>query len=198
MLFGRNRSTISSTIRDTPCELSCTLRKGRCELNSNFAQIRPSTIFLPSTWLPLSSLPLTTLQIAIAMSPASADEYQSRRKRILIVGAGASGMACADQLSLKPDQYEVTIIEVSLLFASRFFCGAKANSFDRSQSAGYCGGQAFSISVDASRFGTNWLNQGVQGGSHVYHHVYHYMSKQRLKAEPFVSSLLSSRLNAST
>lgn len=115
MLFGRNRSTISSTIRDTPCELSCTLRKGRCELSSNFAQIRPSTIFLPSTWLPLSSLPLTTLQIAIAMSPASADGHQSRRKRILIVGAGASGMACADQLSLKPDQYEVTIIEVSLL-----------------------------------------------------------------------------------
>ncbi|GAA5827940.1 hypothetical protein JCM5353_007750 [Sporobolomyces roseus] len=96
------------------------------------------------------------------MTSASSDQSHSRRKRILIVGAGASGMACADQLSLKPDQFEVTVIEA----------------------ASYCGGQAFSIALDGSRFGTSWLNQGVQGGSHVYHHVYHYMAKQRVRAEP--------------
>ena len=83
-------------------------------------KLRTNSTLDHSSSIPLAfsfSLPLlsTTLQIAIAMSPASVDGQQSRRKRILIVGAGASGMACADQLSLKPDQYEVTIIEVSLL-----------------------------------------------------------------------------------
>jgi len=33
---------------------------------------------------------------------------------------------------------------------------------------GYCGGQAFSIPIDKERFGVEWMNQGVQGGSYIY------------------------------
>ncbi|GAA5838422.1 hypothetical protein JCM3766R1_005541 [Sporobolomyces carnicolor] len=84
------------------------------------------------------------------------------RRRVLIVGGGASGMACADQLSSKPDLFDVTLVE----------------------SSAYCGGQAFAISVDPTRFGTSWLNTGVQGGSHVYHHTIHMMAKQNVKPSP--------------
>ncbi|GAA6012558.1 hypothetical protein JCM11491_005433 [Sporobolomyces phaffii] len=87
---------------------------------------------------------------------------EPKRKRVLIVGAGAAGCACADQLSSRPDLFDVTLVE----------------------SSGHCGGQAFSIPVDSARFGTSWLNQGVQGGSHVYHHVIHMMAKQNVAPTP--------------
>lgn len=32
------------------------------------------------------------------------------KKRVLVVGAGAAGMACADGLARHPDRFEVTII----------------------------------------------------------------------------------------
>jgi NADPH-dependent 2,4-dienoyl-CoA reductase/sulfur reductase-like enzyme len=65
----------------------------------------------------------------------------SVKKRILVVGAGAAGMSCAEQLSQHPDRFDVTLVE----------------------SQGYCGGQAFSIPIDEERFGSKWMNQGVQG-----------------------------------
>ncbi|GAA6061571.1 hypothetical protein JCM10212_001103, partial [Sporobolomyces blumeae] len=49
--------------------------------------------------------------------------------------------------------------------------------------AGFCGGQAFSIPLDAARFGTSWLNQGVQGGHDVYHHTFHFMRQHGFKAK---------------
>lgn len=52
------------------------------------------------------------------------------------------------------------------------------------QAVGYCGGQAFSIPIDESRYGAKFLNQGVQGGSHIYHHTFHMFSKQGVQAEP--------------
>jgi hypothetical protein len=66
---------------------------------------------------------------------------QSPRKKILVVGAGAAGMSCAEQLSHHPDKFDVTVIEAQ----------------------GYCGGQAFSIPIDETKYGANWMNQGVQG-----------------------------------
>ena len=62
-------------------------------------------------------------------------------KRVLVVGAGAAGMSCAEQLSKHPDRFEVTLVEAQ----------------------DYCGGQAFSIDIDEKQFGASWMNQGVQG-----------------------------------
>lgn len=36
------------------------------------------------------------------------------------------------------------------------------------------GGQATSIAIDKERFGAAWLNDGVQGGSPIFHHTFHY------------------------
>jgi 2-polyprenyl-6-methoxyphenol hydroxylase-like FAD-dependent oxidoreductase len=32
-------------------------------------------------------------------------------KRVLVVGAGAAGMACADSMAAHPDKFDVTLIE---------------------------------------------------------------------------------------
>lgn len=72
---------------------------------------------------------------------ANGKDAPVRRKRVLVVGAGAAGMACTEQLSLHPDRFNVTLVE----------------------SQDYCGGQAFSIPLDEERFGAPWMNQGVQG-----------------------------------
>lgn len=39
---------------------------------------------------------------------------------------------------------------------------------DMPDAQGYCGGQAFSIDIDKSKYGAPWMNQGVQGGSYIY------------------------------
>lgn len=54
--------------------------------------------------------------------------------------------SCADTLAQHKDRFDVTLVEA----------------------AGYCGGQAFSIEVDADRYGAGWINQGVQGGSPIF------------------------------
>ncbi|KAG8949188.1 hypothetical protein FRC04_008986 [Tulasnella sp. 424] len=77
-------------------------------------------------------------------------------KRVLVVGAGAAGMSCANQLAQHPDRFKVTLVEAT----------------------DYCGGQAFSIPVDKERHGAEWINQGVQGGSHIFHHTIHMFQKQ--------------------
>lgn len=84
------------------------------------------------------------------------------RKRVLVVGAGAAGMSCADMLGQHPDKFDVTIIDAQ----------------------GYCGGQAFSIDIDKERFGSKWMNQGVQGGSYIYQHTFHQYQKQGYEAQP--------------
>ena len=66
---------------------------------------------------------------------------QQPKKRVLVVGAGAAGMACAEQLSHHPDRFDVTVIDAQ----------------------DYCGGQAFSIPIDEKKHGAPFLNQGVQG-----------------------------------
>ena len=39
-----------------------------------------------------------------------------QRKRVLVVGAGAAGMACADGLSNHPDRFDVTLIGMYISF----------------------------------------------------------------------------------
>ncbi|BGP12350.1 hypothetical protein JCM10213_006519 [Rhodosporidiobolus nylandii] len=84
------------------------------------------------------------------------------KKRVLIVGAGAAGMSCAEQLSQHPDRFDVTVCE----------------------SQDYCGGQAFSIPIDEKKYGAPWMNQGVQGGSYIYHHTFHMFKERGTQAEP--------------
>ena len=58
-------------------------------------------------------------------------------------------MACADTLSRHPEKFKVTIIERE----------------DK------CGGQATSISIDQKKYGAQYLNDGVQGGSPNFYHT---------------------------
>jgi predicted NAD/FAD-dependent oxidoreductase len=62
-------------------------------------------------------------------------------KNIIIIGAGAAGMSCAATLAQHPEKFNVTVI-------------------DR---MGVTGGQATSISLDKNKYGTDWMNDGVQG-----------------------------------
>lgn len=73
--------------------------------------------------------------------PIMPDLEGKNKKRVLVVGAGAAGMACADTLAQHPERFEVNLVEAQ----------------------NYCGGQMFSIPINKERHGTDWLNQGVQG-----------------------------------
>ncbi|KAF2805202.1 FAD/NAD(P)-binding domain-containing protein [Mytilinidion resinicola] len=84
------------------------------------------------------------------------------RKKVLIVGAGAAGMSCAHHLAEHPDKFDVTIIDAE----------------------NYCGGQAFSIPLDKERHGASWMNQGVQGGSFIFHHTMTMFARQGHHADP--------------
>ncbi|MCJ1478083.1 hypothetical protein MMC13_006758 [Lambiella insularis] len=84
------------------------------------------------------------------------------RKKVLVVGAGAAGMSCAHHLSQHPEKFDVTLIDA----------------------VDYCGGQAFSIPIDKEKHGANWLNQGVQGGSNIFHHSMTMFARQGHHADP--------------
>ncbi|KAI9677601.1 MAG: hypothetical protein M1817_006555 [Caeruleum heppii] len=77
------------------------------------------------------------------------------KKHVVIVGAGAAGMSCAYALAQHPSAYKVTIVE----------------------RMGVCGGQATSIPLDSNKFGTSWMNDGVQGGSPAFKHTLHFFEK---------------------
>jgi hypothetical protein len=51
-------------------------------------------------------------------------------------------------------------------------------------SSGYCGGQAFSIPLDKQKTGASWLNQGVQGGSYIFHHTLTMFARNAFQADP--------------
>ena len=72
------------------------------------------------------------------------------------------GMSCAHHLSEHPDKFDVTLVEIS----------------------DYCGGQAFSIPIDKEKTGASFLNQGVQGGSHIFHHTMTMFARQGYWADP--------------
>ncbi|KAL2203213.1 FAD/NAD(P)-binding domain-containing protein [Sarocladium strictum] len=87
---------------------------------------------------------------------------EDRRKSVLIVGAGAAGMSTAYHLSQHPEKFNVTLIDA----------------------VDYCGGQAFSIPIDKDRHGASWCNQGVQGGSYIFHHTVTMFARQGFHADP--------------
>jgi predicted NAD/FAD-binding protein len=71
-------------------------------------------------------------------------------------------MSCAQHLAEHPDKFDVTLIEAQ----------------DR------CGGQAFSIPIDKTKHRASWLNQGVQGGSYIFHHTMTMFARQGYVANP--------------
>ncbi|KAL5337612.1 hypothetical protein BJX70DRAFT_227391 [Aspergillus crustosus] len=73
----------------------------------------------------------------------------TEKKRIAIIGAGAAGMSCAATLSKHPNKYSITLLD----------------------SVPQTGGQATSLTLDPSKYGANWLNDGVQGGSGIFKHT---------------------------
>lgn len=87
----------------------------------------------------------------MASNKASKDD----RKRVVIVGGGAAGMSCAATLAQHPDKFHVTILE-------------RMN---------VTGGQATSISLDKEKYGTDWLNDGVQGGSPIFRHTFQFFKQ---------------------
>jgi len=90
------------------------------------------------------------------------DTRAPQRKSILVIGAGAAGMSTAYILAKHSDKFDVTLIE----------------------SSNYCGGQAFSIGIDQSKHQAKWLNQGVQGGSYIFHHTMTMFANQGYHADP--------------
>jgi len=71
-------------------------------------------------------------------------------------------MSCAHHLANHRDKFDVTLIDA----------------------VDYCGGQAFSIPLDKSQFGASFLNQGVQGGSYIFHHTLTMFAHQGCHADP--------------
>ncbi|KAL9940075.1 hypothetical protein V8E36_000780 [Tilletia maclaganii] len=75
---------------------------------------------------------------------------QDKRKRVLIVGGGASAMSAAHSLSLCPEQFIVDL-------------------YDRAPTLG---GSATSVPLPhPERFGADYINDGVQGCSPVFHNT---------------------------
>lgn len=71
-------------------------------------------------------------------------------------------MSCAQHLSQHPEKFDVTLIDA----------------------VDYCGGQAFAIPIDQDKHGVSWLNQGVQGGSYIFHHSMTMFARQGHHADP--------------
>ena len=78
------------------------------------------------------------------------------------MGVNFLGMSCAHHLSEHPDRFDVTLIDA----------------------VDYCGGQAFSIPLEKEKHGASWLNQGVQGGSYIFHHTMTMFARQGFHADP--------------
>lgn len=73
-----------------------------------------------------------------------------------------ASMSTAYHLSNHPDRFDVTLIDA----------------------VDYCGGQAFSMPLDKNKHGASWFNQGVQGGSYIFHHTLTMFARQGFHADP--------------
>lgn len=85
----------------------------------------------------------------------SNDKNGASKKKVVIVGGGAAGMSCAATLAQHPNKYQVTIIERMSVV----------------------GGQATSIPIDKEKYGTSWMNDGVQGGSPAFKHTFNFFKR---------------------
>ena len=122
----------------------------------------------------------TDVETGLMASTNGHAKVKDGRKKVLVVGAGAAGkkkclntvrrayiltslgMSTAHHLSQHPDKFDVTLID----------------------SNNYCGGQAFSVSIDKNKHGASWFNQGVQGGSYIFHHTLTMFSRQGYHSDP--------------
>ncbi|KAK2594450.1 hypothetical protein QQS21_007854 [Conoideocrella luteorostrata] len=77
------------------------------------------------------------------------------RRHIAIVGGGAAGMACAATLGRHPRKFKVSILEKNEVL----------------------GGQAGSIPLNEQIYGAPWMNNGVQGGSHIFKHTFKFFEE---------------------
>ncbi|KAF8635079.1 hypothetical protein AX15_000564 [Amanita polypyramis BW_CC] len=77
------------------------------------------------------------------------------KTRVLIVGAGAAGLSAAYALSQHPDRYDVRV-------------------YERSSNPG---GMATSVPIDRSKYGADYINDGVQGASPVFYNTYAMFNK---------------------
>jgi protoporphyrinogen oxidase len=84
----------------------------------------------------------------------------TEKLRVLIVGAGATGMSAAYAFSQHPERYSVKV-------------------YERSSSPG---GMATSVSIDKSKYGAEYINDGVQGASPVFHNTFAMFDKLGYKA----------------
>ncbi|KAL8826790.1 MAG: hypothetical protein Q9170_007270 [Blastenia crenularia] len=82
-------------------------------------------------------------------------DRQDGRKNVVIIGGGAAGMSAAATLAQHPTKFNVTILERMSVV----------------------GGQATSIPLDENRYGTSWMNDGVQGGSPAFKHTLHFFQQ---------------------
>jgi predicted NAD/FAD-binding protein len=71
-------------------------------------------------------------------------------------------MSTAYHLSQHSDKFDITLIDA----------------------VDYCGGQAFSVPLNKKRHGASWFNQGVQGGSYIFHHTLTMFARQGFHADP--------------
>lgn len=95
------------------------------------------------------------------LEPLVRDEKRPRRFRSS-ADHHVVGMTCAHHLAEHPDKFDVTLIDA----------------------VDYCGGQAYSIAIDKEKTGASWLNQGVQGGSYIFHHTMTMFARQGHHADP--------------
>ncbi|KXN86077.1 hypothetical protein AN958_10553 [Leucoagaricus sp. SymC.cos] len=84
----------------------------------------------------------------------------SSKTRVLIVGGGACGMSAAYAFSQHPDKFDVTLYERS----------------------GNPGGMATSAPIDKDKYGADYINDGVQGASPVFHNTYALFDRLGFKA----------------
>ncbi|KAJ5159381.1 uncharacterized protein N7482_006385 [Penicillium canariense] len=84
------------------------------------------------------------------------------KKKVAIIGAGAAGMSCAATLTQHPSDFEVTMIDIE----------------------SHTGGQATSVSLDETKYGASWLNDGVQGGSAIFRHTFRFLRRYGYEPRP--------------
>jgi predicted NAD/FAD-binding protein len=82
--------------------------------------------------------------------------------RIYVNTDSTTGMTCAHHLAQHPEKFDVTVVDA----------------------VNYCGGQAYSIPIDKEKTGASWLNQGVQGGSYIFHHTMTMFARNGYWADP--------------
>jgi predicted NAD/FAD-binding protein len=77
------------------------------------------------------------------------------KMRVLIIGGGAAGMSAAYAFSQHPERFDVTL-------------------YERSSATG---GMATSLPIENDKYGADYINDGVQGASPVFHNTYAMFEK---------------------